>query len=164
MKYLRMMIAVVAVLGFTGSAVLADATDAAALDITIDAIYYVSVGTAADWTDSVTFEDLNATYIQSALLENAMDVAGTEAYEVTAQMSTATWDGAVSLTIAVNAAAETTLNDSTATEIVGLDEEVAGQQDDLSVQWKLDGITWANTANADDWTNTVTFTCQEATI
>ena len=47
--------------------------------------------------------------------------------------------------------------------ITGLDAEAAGNQDDLDLEWRLNGITWANTDGSDDWTCTVTLTCQADT-
>lgn len=140
----------------------AGSTDTAALSITVNNTFYVSAPAAADWTYTLLDSDFNQGYA-STTCTDGLDVAGNAAYEVTAQMSAATWDGAVTLKINVESAGETSLTNASATVITGLDNEAAGSQSDLDFVWKLDGITWENTADADDWTNTVTFTCQANT-
>lgn len=142
---------------------MAASTDTAAISITVNNTFYVALTAGADWTDTVVEADFLAGYIASDSLTDVLDVAGNAQYEITAQMSAATWDGAVTLKVNVESAGETSLTNASATVITGLDNEAAGSQSDLDMVWKLDGITWANTADGDDWTNTVTFTCQANT-
>jgi hypothetical protein len=137
-------------------------TDTAALSITVNDTYYVSAPAAADWTYTLVDTDFNNGYA-STTCTDGLDVAANAQYEVTAQMSAATWDAAITLSINVESAGATNLNDTSATVITGLDNEAAGSQSNLDFVWKLDGITWDNTAGTDDWTNTVTFTCQANT-
>ncbi len=141
----------------------AASTDTAAINITVNDTYYVALTAGADWTYTIVEADFLNGYAVSGSLVDVMDIAGNAAYEITAQMSAATWDAGVTLQIDVEAAGWTSLNDSTATVITGLASEVAGNQDDLDLEWRLNGITWANTDSSDDWTCTVTLTCQADT-
>lgn len=141
----------------------AGTTDTSTIDITVNDTFYVATTAGADWTDTVVEADFLANTMNSGNMADCLSVAGNAAYEITAQMSVATWDGAVTLGVNVEAAGNTTLNDSTATVITGLDAEAAGEQLDLDLVWTIDGIDWDNTATGDDWTCTVTFTSQADT-
>jgi hypothetical protein len=156
----RILFAAVIAVGLLSLPAFAADTDTASINITVADIYMVSLDAGADWTYTLLEADYLAGEAVSANLTDVMDVAGNAAYEVTAQMSVPTWDAAIALQANVDAAGWTTLLDSAPTVITGLDNEVAGAQSDLDLQWRLTGITWANTSSGDDWTCTVTFTCQ----
>jgi hypothetical protein len=159
----RILLAAIIAVGLLSLPAFAAPTDTAAINITVNDIYMVTLDAGADWTYTLVDTDYANGYAASGNLSNVMDVAGNAAYEVTAQMSTATWDAGVSLNVNVETAGWTTLNNSTATPITGLDNETVGAQTDMDLQWRLNGITWANTSSSDDWSCTVTFTCQANT-